>query len=167
MELWGKEKGRIRKQLKIIYASYKISLLRVVVQNGFLMAGTCAAWPCGSGSLQAGEAQPAAVQELARHVEATASAGPGGERPAPGFGRSPSLQLASDPSLCRLGFQGAPRESQAPEVVDKAGLCPFKELWFDESRCPVGRLGGWDPVGRDANAQLRTWGLRLGTGVHP
>lgn len=64
--------------------------------------------------------------------------------------------LASDPNLCRPGFQGAPRGSQAPEVVDKAGLSPFKELWFEESRCPVGRLGGWDPGGHDANAQLQT-----------
>lgn len=47
--------------------------------------------------------------------------------------------------LCRPGLQEAPQGSQAPEVADKAGLCPFKELWFEESRCPVGTHGWVGP----------------------
>lgn len=49
--------------------------------------------------------------------------------------------------LCQPGFQVVPQKPQAPEVADKAGLRPFKELWFEESRCPGARLGGQDPAG--------------------
>lgn len=59
--------------------------------------------------------------------------------------------------LCQPGHQEAPQGSQAPEVADKAGLCPFKELWFEESRCPVGtRRVGRTLAGPDADAQLQT-----------
>jgi hypothetical protein len=64
VKLWGKEKGRIGKQLRIIYASEKISLLWVVVQNDFLMLGVWRALLSGSYSLLAGKAQPTASCEL-------------------------------------------------------------------------------------------------------
>lgn len=66
------------------------------------------------------------------------------------------------PGLCQPGLQEAPQGSQAPEVAVEAGLCPCKELWFEESRCPV---DGWDPHGSNADAQLQTQQILLGTGA--
>lgn len=67
---------------------------------------------------------------------------------APGVWEEPLLLAGLRPKgLCQPGLQEVPQGSQAPEVAVKAGLCPYKELWFEESRCPVGRVDGWDPHG--------------------
>lgn len=68
---------------------------------------------------------------------------PGRDKLAPGLWEE--LLLAAGLRLQGLrqpGLQEAPQGSQAPKVAVKAGLCPYKELWFEESRCPMGRMDG-------------------------
>lgn len=65
-----------------------------------------------------------------------------------GLWEEPFLLVGLRPhGLCQPGRWVVPQQSQAPEVVDKVGQGPFKELWFEESRCPVGCLRGPDPAG--------------------
>lgn len=109
--------------------------------------------PCGPRSLLAGEAQPR-VSPRARFT-AWDAAHPGwaggkvlgGDRLAPGLWEEPFLPAGLRlHHLCHPGIQEAPQESQAPEVADKAGLCPFKEFWLEESRCPHGTHGWAGPL---------------------
>lgn len=105
---------------------------------------------------------PTPVHELAHHPgnPATLAGREGGPRAGTGWhlgcGRRLPSSWSQTPRSRPTGHQEAPQGSQAPEVVDKAGLCPFKELWFEESRCPVGTRGWVGPVGPDADAQLQT-----------
>lgn len=97
------------------------------------------------------------VHELAHHPRnpATLAGREGGPWAGTGWHLGCGRRLPSGWSR-PTGRQEAPQGSQAPEVVDKAGLCPFKELWFEESRCPVGTRGWVGPVGPDADARLQT-----------
>lgn len=84
-----------------------------------------------------------------------------------GGGRSSSFWLVSNLRVsANLDSRKHHRGPQAPQVAVKAGLCPYKELWFEESRCPVGRVGmGRTLIGPDADAQLQTQQVVLCAGV--
>lgn len=115
------------------------------------------ALPGGSLCLLAG-APPAPCQSTSSPttVEPGHPGGVGGKGPERGpagtwvvAGPPPPLPDGLRPlGLCHPGLPEVPQGCRAPEVADKAGLCPFKELWFEESRCPeVGGVGGEGPLG--------------------
>lgn len=156
----------------------------MVVQNDFLMLGFWMALdmtPGGSESLQphwslcllAGESQPHASPWACSLLGSPATwAGREGGSQARigrhlGCGRSSSFWLVSDLKVsANLDFRKHHRGPQDPEVAVKAGLCPYKELWFEESRCPVERIWmGRTLKGPDADAQLQTQQIVLCTGV--
>lgn len=116
---------------------------------------------------------PVPVHELAHCLGAQLLGLGGREHPRQGLagtlgcGRSSSFWLVSDLKVsANLDFRKHHRGPQAPEVAVKAGLCPDKELWFEESRCPVERIWmGRTLQGPDADAQLQTQRIVQCTGV--
>lgn len=86
------------------------------------------------------------------------------------FGKPPTLGgriVLGEPSGTWIVGALHPASLQIPAPKDKAGLCPFKELWFKESRCP--RMGRTLPDG-DAKANSKASPFPVGSGTlkhHP
>lgn len=116
-----------------------ISLLRAVIQNGFLMSGIWKALPHGPSCFMIGQAQPKSGHKLEPCL---------GSHPRWLAGRT----VLGEPSGTWVVEAPLPAGLQILASKDKAGLCPFKDLWFKESGCP--RMGR-TLTGGDANANSK------------
>ena len=110
------------------------------------MPGIWKALPHGSCSFMVGQAQPKSGHKLEPCL---------GSHPRWLAGR----MVLGEPSGTWIVGAPVPAGLQILTPKDKAGLCPFKDLWFKESRCPRnGRtLAGGDANANSTASQLPKW----------